>query len=105
MTAFGISFIVAIVAFVAFAGGFTIADRRSSNERSLELQFQGVYDADEDIRREIHEADVRFEAALAHHDAAVSRGVENIYRSLADLDRRVETIEYLDTVLNPNEVQ
>jgi len=101
MTAFGI-FIAALVAFI---GGFTFASRRSSNERSLELQFQGVYDADEDIRREIHDADVRFEAALARHDAVVSRGVENIYRSLADLDRRVETIEYLDTVLNPNEVQ
>jgi hypothetical protein len=100
-----IAFSIFIAALVAFIGGFTLASRRSSNERSLELQFQGVYDAHEDIRREIHEADVRFEGALERRDAVVSRGVENIYRTLAELDRRVETIEYLDTVLNPNEVQ
>ena len=104
MIAFSI-FIAALVAFVAYVGGFTIADRRSSNERSLELQFQGVYEAHADIRREIHDADVRFEGALERRDAVVSRGIDNIYRTLAELDRRVETIEYLDTVLNPNEVQ
>lgn len=100
-----IAFSIFIAALVAFIGGFTFASRRSSNERSLELQFQGVYEAHADIRREIHDADVRFEGAMERRDAVVSRGIDNIYRTLAELDRRVETIEYLDTVLNPNEVQ
>lgn len=100
-----IAFSIFITALVAFIGGFTFASRRSNNERSLELQFQDVYNADEAIRREIRDADVRFEAALERRDAVVSRGIDNIYRTLAELDRRVETIEYLDTALNPNGVQ
>ena len=93
MTTFGISFIVSIVALVAFAGGFTIADRRSNNERDLELQFQNVYETHADIRRDIHDVDVRIEAALERREAQVNQQMDDIYRTLNEFDGRIDTLE------------